>query len=338
MKRDEPQISPEQIVRENRGSTHRAAQIRRDTDEIKDFTVSPKDIDGSMIYYIENEIKPTIEQNSNRIPVPVLYGTPERWKSIQSDGYYRDERGKINNSLIMIRRTSFTKNRQIVRNLDPNFPKLYQFFYTNYSPKNRYDLFSVMNNSVPNQQMHRVVIPDYLTAEYECIIWCDSQNHLNDLVAQMSYAESCYWGIPEKFAFYTYISDFSNEAEMDFGEDRKLFSNFRMNVQCYLISPNIQKEINQISSKSFDPSKLVLEFDETYYPASSSIEFKTPGVSVRPRIATSPGLAAVGVNIVDQDGNIIAHIQDGGTYSVIVLSGFNEGDSTTIYSNSIIEE
>ena len=30
-----------------------------------------------------------------RLNVPVLYGSPERWKSVQKDGFYRDKNGKI---------------------------------------------------------------------------------------------------------------------------------------------------------------------------------------------------------------------------------------------------
>lgn len=55
------------------------------------------------------------------------------------------------------------------------------------------------------------------------------------------------------------------------------------------------------------------------------------------KIKFGGGGVCVGVNILDQGGNIIAHVNDGGTYPVIVLSGVDEGGSGTIYSNSIIE-
>ena len=45
--------------------------------------------------YFENTIKPTVIQNGNRIAVPIIYGSPERWKSVQSDGALRDKDGKL---------------------------------------------------------------------------------------------------------------------------------------------------------------------------------------------------------------------------------------------------
>ena len=33
-------------------------------------------------------------QNGVRREVPIIYGAPERWKSFQKDGYYRDKNGK----------------------------------------------------------------------------------------------------------------------------------------------------------------------------------------------------------------------------------------------------
>jgi hypothetical protein len=33
-----------------------------------------------------------------RIPVPIIYGSPERWKSVQKDTYLRDKKGAINDA------------------------------------------------------------------------------------------------------------------------------------------------------------------------------------------------------------------------------------------------
>jgi hypothetical protein len=46
-------------------------------------------------------------------PVPIIYGSPERWKSVQRDGFYRDKKGKIMMPLIVFKRTSVDKNRSI---------------------------------------------------------------------------------------------------------------------------------------------------------------------------------------------------------------------------------
>ena len=64
-------------------------------DDVKPFTVGLQDIDEAISYYFENVIKPTVYQNNERLAVPIIYGSPERWKSSQKDGYLRDKQGKI---------------------------------------------------------------------------------------------------------------------------------------------------------------------------------------------------------------------------------------------------
>lgn len=42
------------------------------------------------------------------------------------------------------------------------------------------------------------------------------------------------------------------------------------------------------------------------------------------------------VRIIDQDGNVIANVPCGGAYSVLVFSGIDGGNATTVYTNSIV--
>ena len=64
-------------------------------DEVKQFSVGLKDVDESIFFYFNNIIRPSVIQNSTKINVPILYGSPERWASMQKDGFYRDNNGKI---------------------------------------------------------------------------------------------------------------------------------------------------------------------------------------------------------------------------------------------------
>jgi hypothetical protein len=89
----------------------RANQISQKGDTSKPFTVGIKDIDETIQYYFDYVIRPSVIQNGNRIAVPVVYGSPERWKSFQRDGYYRDSKGKIMAPLIMFKRTSIDRVR-----------------------------------------------------------------------------------------------------------------------------------------------------------------------------------------------------------------------------------
>ena len=70
---------------------NRSEKMSRKGDTYKEFTIGIQDIDESIFYYFENVIRPFVYQNGERIAVPIIYGAPERWKSVQKDGYYRDK-------------------------------------------------------------------------------------------------------------------------------------------------------------------------------------------------------------------------------------------------------
>ena len=64
----------------------------RSTDTIKNPAVTLMDIDSAIVFYFENVIKPSVEDNSENVKVPIMYASPERWKSIQRDGFMRDKK------------------------------------------------------------------------------------------------------------------------------------------------------------------------------------------------------------------------------------------------------
>ena len=59
------------------------------------FSIGIKDIDEAVMYYFNNVIKPTVTQDGNLMAVKTIYASPERWKSIQADGFFRDSNGQI---------------------------------------------------------------------------------------------------------------------------------------------------------------------------------------------------------------------------------------------------
>ena len=64
--------------------------VRRDDDTLKDLSVGLFDIDYAIKYYFENVIKPEVVEFGNKVKVPVIYGSPEKWKNVQADGYFRE--------------------------------------------------------------------------------------------------------------------------------------------------------------------------------------------------------------------------------------------------------
>ena len=82
------------------------------------------------------------------VPVPILYGDMERWKSIKNDGIFRDQNGQIQCPLIIYKRGGITKNSEISMNkIQPDNPVLYKTFTRKYSRNNQY----MKNGSVINK-------------------------------------------------------------------------------------------------------------------------------------------------------------------------------------------
>jgi hypothetical protein len=150
---------------------NRALQQSWRDDTVKPYTVGIQDIDEAVFYYLENVIKPTVIQNGESIPVPVLYASPEKWKSYQKDGYLRDLKGSLMAPLIIFKRNNIEKNKSLANKLDANNPNNYGIFQKSYDPRNAYDSFSVLNNRKPEKQYYAVVAPDYVTITYSFIIF-----------------------------------------------------------------------------------------------------------------------------------------------------------------------
>ena len=65
-------------------------------DFTKNFSITLKDIDTSVMTHIKNVMKPKIREANETVKVPVLYGNEERWKNFRKRGVLRDK----NNALI----------------------------------------------------------------------------------------------------------------------------------------------------------------------------------------------------------------------------------------------
>jgi hypothetical protein len=113
----QPYSNPNEVhsseVRPGQPEFNRALETSLKGDDTKTISISLEDHDDTVLYYLENVIKPTVIQNDKQIAVPIIYGSPERWKSIQADGFYRDKNGKTMVPLIMFKRESFEKNRTL---------------------------------------------------------------------------------------------------------------------------------------------------------------------------------------------------------------------------------
>ena len=78
----------------NADKVNRGRELSRSNDVTKNMNVGLLDIDSAIFYYFEHIIKPTVISNGDLVDVPVIYGSGERWKLAQKDGFYRDKNQK----------------------------------------------------------------------------------------------------------------------------------------------------------------------------------------------------------------------------------------------------
>ena len=242
---------------DNRSSINKGRITTRKDDTVQDVSIGLQDHDEAIMYYFNNVIKPSVIVNENRTNVPIMYGSPERWKGVQQDGYFRDKEGKLQTPLIMFKRDSVEKRRDLGNKLDANSPQLYYTFQEKYSKRNQYDNFNVLQNIIPQKEFHTVVIPDYVTLQYSCIIWTDYIAQMNKLIEMINYSSDSYWGDKETFKFNAKIDTYSNTTEIAQGENRVVKTNFGLTIQGYLIPDSLNKDLAKKPQKFFSKSRVV---------------------------------------------------------------------------------
>jgi len=227
----------------------RAEQISVKGDTTKEYTVGIGDIDETISYYFNNVIKPEVYQNGTTVPVPIIYGNPERWKAVQKDGYYRDKNSKIMCPIIMFKRASMEKKYNIGNKLDSNNPINYAVAGKAYQKNDAYSNFNLLNNRKPVTVYQAVVIPDYVTISYECIIWTYYIEQMNKIVESINYSSNAYWGDPDRFKFHARIDTFTNNETLSQGEERLIKTNFNITMHGYIVPNVINKEL--VATKKF---------------------------------------------------------------------------------------
>ena len=234
--------------------------LKNDTNN-KTISIGLKDIDSAILYYLENVIRPVVTQNDRQINVPVIYGSPERWKSVQADGFYRDKNGKTMVPLIMFKRDSFTKNNTIGNKLDGNKVNNIQYFETKYSKRNVYDNFAILRNQKPEKEYILGIIPDYIDLNYTLSIYTDYVEQANEITEAIEFAARSYWGDPERFMFRANIDTFNTPILLENGSDRANRTTMDVLVNGYIIPSGLNAAMAGPSPKSYNVTKTI--FKET---------------------------------------------------------------------------
>lgn len=241
---------------------NRAYETRFTELDNKKFSIGIKDIDEAIQYYFDNVLKLTVYQNNGTVLVPVIYGTPEKWKSMQRDGYYRDGAAKIMSPLIMYKRESLRQNRELGNKVDGNIAHNVQLFEKTFSRKNIYDNFHTLRAQKPQKEYAVVVTPDYVTLTYKCVMWTNYVEQMDKLIEAVNFASNSYWGDPSSFQFLTKMEVFNDQQTYEQGEDRLVRTDFELTLNGYLIPDSLNAYLAQLQSRTYNLCKIVFNTEQ----------------------------------------------------------------------------
>ncbi len=227
-----------------RKNFNRGYDTTRRDDKVKPISIGLMDIDAAVMYYFNEVIKPEVIDNNEKVKVPVYYANPERWKIIQRNGYLRDVKGQMVTPLIIFKRTSFAKdesNTFLARSISPASSNY--TFKKKYTAENRFTQTSTLfENDEDLEEAHNVVMPSYVTVNYNCIAFTPYIDQMNQIIEKISWSKNSYWGEPDKFKFKADITTFTDTSE--FEGERIIKNTFDLSMKGYLIPYSFDNIVN----------------------------------------------------------------------------------------------
>ena len=288
---------------------NRALDYSLKGDKDKEFKIGMEDLTQAVQYYFDDVLKLFVTQNNTKIKVPVIYGNPENWKSVQEDGYYRDQTGKMFAPLIMYKRTSTTPNRGLGNKLDGNKVHNVQLFEKKWNSRNNYGNFTVLSERTPEKEYVVAITPDYVTIEFECMMWTYLVEQMDKLIEILNFSSRSYWGDPNRFQFYSQIETFTDDIAYEVGEDRAVMSRFNLTLNGYLIPESINKSLAN-STRYFGASQILFGMEVASNTAQQKENMKKPQFKQNSRV-----LAADSINNLVTLGGV-----DTGTLQYLILN------------------
>ena len=308
---------------------NRGNDVSTKGDRVKDISISLMDIDTAIIKYIENKIKPSAIQDGNRIQVPVMYGFPERWATIQEKGYLREFSGRFIAPVIVLKRDSMEANRSLGTKIDANKPQNLFAFETGYTKKNQYDNFTALTNRIPVKEYRMVVMPEYVTLKYSAVVFTNHLEQNNKIIEALQYAANTYWGEEGRFQFRANIGSFTTSTEYSVGQDRTTRTNFDITLNGYIIPDTVNRDISY-PKKYLSKAQLVfnLETDDLtiFNPKVSPKDIAKKAVNFPTAQQTS--------TVVDMTNEVVTYLA-----TIVTKTGANlslPSNNTIRVSNSTI--
>jgi hypothetical protein len=259
-----PNIIPSEPFNPGQPEFNRALEVSLKDDTSRNFKIGITDVNEAVQYYFENVLKLSAVQNNSKVALPIIYGSPEKWKSVQADGFYRDGASKIMPPLLMYRRTSIEQNKNLGNKIDGNNVHNVQLFKKGFSRRNIYDNFNILRDQVPQDEYVISITPDYVTVTYECVIWTNFVEQMDSIIEAVNYASYSYWGDPTRFQFLTKIDSFQDNLTYSTGEDRVVKTSFNMSINGYLIPDSVNAYISKLSERTYNLCKIQFDIEATH--------------------------------------------------------------------------
>lgn len=252
-------------------SFQRETSMRRDNDIIKVPEVTLYDIDYGIYYFLSSVWKPTVIENDTTIPVPVMFGSGEKWAQIRANGYMRDVDRKIQSPAIVIKRNDVSSDERL--SMPPGqtwggnstiYPKAKIIPYR--STGMQYDKIAGQYLTKESFEYYIVDIPDYIRVTYDLILWADLQEQMNVLVQGLIPYSGHMWG--DYWKFRTTVQSITHDIVNVPGEDRLVKTTATLQVDGYLRGKyeyqqtKIQKAYSIKKVKFLEESTDKILFDE----------------------------------------------------------------------------
>ena len=249
------------VLSEKNVEVNRAEKIRRDKDKQKDITIGLIDIDTAIMRQLE-KFQLTVQDNGQSIKVPIYYSNPEKWKSIQKDGFMRDYNGKIILPAMVFSRITSEKDRSMMM-----FNRYLKYtVMKKYSTKNRYTPFNLLvGQNVPINEVYGIVMPDHMVFNYHFIVWAEYQMQINKIVERLNFEAEDYWGEKRGYRFRVRIESISHTTQLATDQDRMIKAEFDLIVHGYLL-PDIVELISgtqNTTQKWLTPKKIIMGEETT---------------------------------------------------------------------------
>ena len=241
----------EKIIKDNR-----SLNLRRDKDIQKDLTITLEDIDSTILEHLQN-MQIQVDDNGQKITVPIFFGPPEKWTSSMRDGYFRDKQGKLILPLIVVKRTNSESDTSLQffnRYLEASVMKLY-------STKNKYTHFNLLTGkNIPVNEVYNIVIPSYMLLTYHFTIWTELVEQQNSIVQTIQFNSKDYWGTKNGFRFRTKVESFGHTVELPADDDRIVKTEFDLTTHGYILpdSMNMLERHKMTTQKMLTPKKIVI--------------------------------------------------------------------------------